>query len=80
MITLTKKQIREIADILDSGMKCLFHKITQEIEYIPDSRSHEYYDPDQWMDIIDKIDEHLNCKKIWNGLKNNWKLSIMDLS
>ena len=60
MLTITKEKIKEIADLLDCGMKCFFNKKDGEIEYFPDSGSHEYMDPDQWEEIIEKIDENFD--------------------
>jgi len=51
---LTDKQIAEIADLLDMGQVCYFHRLTGEIKHHTDPDS-LFYDPDQWEDIISAV-------------------------
>lgn len=52
---LSDKQIAEIAEDLDCGMVCYFHRPTGIIESHPDPKD-PYYDPEPWQDVIDKIE------------------------
>ena len=54
-MTLTEEEIAEIAENLEMGMVCFYHRQTGEIEYFPDNDS-LYYDPEPWQETIDKID------------------------
>lgn len=53
---LTDKHIRQIAEELECGMICFFHKESGEIAYHPDPLS-PYFDPEPWEEIMDKIEE-----------------------
>jgi hypothetical protein len=55
MITLSDQQIFEIAEYLDSGMRCFFNKKTGEIKTILDS---DYYDTDD-EPFLEEIEENL---------------------
>jgi len=54
-MVLKDKQVIEIAELLDSGMVCFFHRPTGAIDYYPDPNQ-PYFDPNPWQDIIDKIE------------------------
>lgn len=54
-MTLTDKQISEIADLLDCGMVCFYHRTTGEIESHPDPYG-LYFDPESWQDVISKVE------------------------
>ena len=51
----SQKDIKEIAELLDCGQLCFFHKKTGNIEHHPDPNS-EFFDPDMWHDEIIKIE------------------------
>ena len=57
MIKLTKDQIKEIADYLDSGMKCYINKETGIIKFTPDFDS-GYVDEELWEDDLKELDEN----------------------
>ena len=58
MISLSKEKIKEIAENLDCGMKCYYHKKTEEITTIIDFDSHIGADEELWEDVINEVDEH----------------------
>jgi acyl carrier protein len=60
MITLSKDQIKEIADFLDSGLKCYYNKKTHEVKEILDFENLEYADLDSsdWQELIDDLEEN----------------------
>ena len=53
-MTMSNKNIEEIAELLDSGMTCFYHHPTGIIEYHPDLTD-PYFDPESWAGVIDKI-------------------------
>ena len=52
---ITDKQIEEIAEELECGMICFYHRPTGTIESYPDSDD-LFFEPEPWQDIIDKIE------------------------
>jgi hypothetical protein len=58
MLELTEQQIKEIADLLDSGLVCYYNKITHEIKEILDFENNEYTDTEVWQELINEIEEH----------------------
>jgi signal transduction protein with GAF and PtsI domain len=55
-VEIKSDAINEIADLLDSGMKCFYHIPTGEVESHPDD-SQDYVDLDEeiWQEVIDKV-------------------------
>ncbi|SFU70116.1 Uncharacterised protein family (UPF0158) [Pustulibacterium marinum] len=52
---MTAKEIATIAEELDCGMVCFYHRATGTIESYPDPND-IYFDPEPWQDIIDTIE------------------------
>ena len=52
---LSKEQISEIAELLDCGMICFYHRPTGTIESHPDP-NRPFFDPEPWQDTIDRIE------------------------
>ena len=52
MITLTEKQIKEIADFLDCGLICLYNKKTKELITITEFDDYPNSDEVNWDDLI----------------------------
>ena len=63
MTTLTKQEIKEIADQLDSGFRCFWNKENNEWFFIPDTLKYPEIDTEAWVDEIEKLD-------------NNWEAYI----
>ena len=47
--------IKEIADWLDMGMVCFYHKTTGEVESYPDEFSNPGFDDEMWEDVMNKV-------------------------
>ena len=58
MITLSKEKIKGIAEDLECGMNCYYHKKTKEITTILDFDSHLGADEELWEDVINKVEEN----------------------
>tara|TARA_R110002012_G_scaffold208942_1_gene379226 strand:- start:242181 stop:242588 length:408 start_codon:yes stop_codon:yes gene_type:complete len=58
-VKISNKHIAEIADLLDAGQICYFHKQTGQIEHHTDPDS-PFFDPDKWKDIISYIKKDSN--------------------
>ncbi len=55
---LTEKQIEEIADSLDCGMRCFYNLKTGEIRAVLDFENWTYADKEPWEEEINEIDEN----------------------
>ena len=74
---LTDKQIEEIADDLDSGMKCFYNLRTGEIKTIINSDSWICADEEPWEEDIKEIEENLNNFVEFNGFSTQESFRIM---
>lgn len=74
---LTDKQIEEIADDLDSGMKCFYNIRTGEIKTIINSDSWICADEEPWEEDIKEIEENLNNYVEFNGFSTQESFRIM---
>lgn len=52
---LSDKHIEEIADLLDCGMLCFYHKPTGAIESHPDPND-PFFEGEEWEELIEKIE------------------------
>lgn len=55
-MTLTEEHIADIAEWLECGMTCYFHRPTGTIEYHPDPLD-PYFEPEILQDVIDRIED-----------------------
>lgn len=51
----TEDQIKEIAELLDCGELCFWHRPTGTLEHHPNPDS-PYFDPEPWQETLDKIE------------------------
>src|SRR4030043_372779 len=58
MISLTKDQIKEIAEQLDCGMRCYINKETGEIKTVLNFESWQTDDKEPWEDVLNELDEN----------------------
>jgi len=58
MISLTKDQIKEIAEQLDCGMRCYINKETGEIKTVLNFESWQTDDREPWEDVLNELDEN----------------------
>lgn len=60
MDSLTKQQIKEIAEELDCGFRCFWNIKNNEIAVIPDELSYPDIDIELWKEQYQKIDDNFN--------------------
>ena len=71
--------IKEIAEYLDTGMKCFYHIHTGELEYYPDElRGHAVYDEEIWQEIIDKVEDNDQEYIAFQAIESHESFSIME--
>ena len=58
MLTLTQQQIKEIADQLDSGMRCFLHKETSELLFVPDIENNPDIDEELFEEELEELDNN----------------------
>jgi len=78
MLKLTEQQIKEIADLLDSGLICYYNKETHEIKEILDFESNEYADTEVWQEIIDEIEENSEDYFEFERMSSNEFFRVME--
>jgi hypothetical protein len=74
---LTDEHIAEIADLLDSGMICYYHRPTGTIEYYPDP-DNLYFDPEPWQDVIDKVENDFDNYDRFEKMDSNEGFQVME--
>lgn len=78
MLKLSEIQIKEIADLLDAGLKCYVNKNTHEIKEIIDFDTHPNADLENWQEIIDEIDEHFEDFFVFERMQSNEAFKVME--
>lgn len=76
-MTLTDKHIVEIAELLDCGMICYFHRPSGTIESHSDPYD-PYFDPEPWQDIIDKIEDDIDNYDRFEKMDSNQGFLVME--
>ena len=54
-IEIKPEIIKEIAEMLDTGMVCFYHKTNGEMESYPDEFQNPGFDEEMWTEVIDKV-------------------------
>jgi hypothetical protein len=58
-LLISTDTIKEIADQLESGIKCFYHLPTGNLEYYPDELGgHAGFDEEPWQDSMDKVENN----------------------
>jgi len=73
----TEKQIQEIAENLDCGMRCFYNLKTGEIKTLPDSESLIYADEDPFEEESKEIEKNRNDYFEFEGLNSHKDFKIM---
>ncbi|MCA1762219.1 MAG: UPF0158 family protein [Flavobacteriales bacterium] len=74
---LTDKDIAEIAELLDCGFICFYHRPTGEIESHPDPND-IYFDPEPWEDIMAKIENDWENYDRFEKMNSNEGFQVME--
>jgi hypothetical protein len=64
------EMIKEIAEMLDAGMVCFYHKTSGELEYYPDELRNPGFDEEIWAEAIDKVDENYGDYLRFEGMES----------
>lgn len=60
MLTLTEEQIKEIAEQLDCGFRCFWHKVIGEILFVPDFNNELYAHSGLLEDELQKLENNFD--------------------
>ena len=74
---LTEKQIKEIAEDLECGMRCFYNLKTGEIEKVINSDSWIGADEELWEDTLEEIDENWEDYFEFEGMSSHESFRVM---
>jgi Ni,Fe-hydrogenase I large subunit len=74
---ISEKDIIEIAELLDCGMICYYHRTNGSIESYPDPES-DFFDPEPWQDVIDKVKKDKNNYLDFEKMDSNGAFEMME--
>ena len=77
-IDIKPEMIKEIAEMLDAGMVCFYHKTSGEMEYLPDEMRHAAFDEEMWADVINKVDENYADYLRFEGMSSSESFRVME--
>ena len=77
MFTLTQYQVKEIAEQLDCGFRCFWHKTDGELLFFPDTLKHYDMDTSAWSEEMEKFDNNFDEYKEIDGLESHDSFEIM---
>lgn len=77
MDSLTKEQIKEIAEQLDCGFRCFWHKKNGDFVFVPDTLRYPDIDIDAWTDEMEKLDNNFGDYKEIAQLESSDSFEIM---
>lgn len=73
----TNEQIAEIAEWLECGMTCYFHRPTGEIEYHPNDEL-LYMDEEPWEEILNRIEEDRDNYDRFEKMESRQEFGVME--
>jgi hypothetical protein len=78
-VIIPKEMIKEIADYLDGGMICFFHKPTGQLEYYPDEmRSFAGFDEEIWQETMDKVEANYDEYIRFEGMDSRESFGVLE--
>jgi len=77
-IDITPVMLKEIAEMLDMGMICFYHKTNAEMEYYPDELRNGGFDEEAWADVINKVDENYDDYLRFEGMSSSESFRVME--
>jgi hypothetical protein len=70
--------IKRIADELDTGMVCYYHKITGELESYPDENRNPGFDEEFWVEVMDKVAENRDDYLEFEPMNSHESFRVME--
>ncbi|HEY4322328.1 MAG TPA: UPF0158 family protein [Mucilaginibacter sp.] len=72
------EMIKEIAEMLDTGMLCFYNKKTGEMDSYPDELKNPGFDEEPWTETIDKIDQNYGDYIRFEGMSSHEGFKVME--
>jgi hypothetical protein len=76
-MSLTEEHIAEIAEELESGMICFYHRPTGEIVSHPDPDD-PYFEAELWQETLDKIEEDRDNYQQFEKMDSRQEFRLME--
>lgn len=73
----TDERIAEIAELLDAGPICYFHRPTGAIESLPDPNG-PYFEPEPWQEVIDKVESDWSNYERFEKMSSREGFEVME--
>ncbi|HWD88994.1 MAG TPA: UPF0158 family protein [Mucilaginibacter sp.] len=70
--------LKEIAEMLDMGMVCFYHKPSGEMDYYPDELKNPGFDEEPWAETISKIEENSDDYIRFEGMSSHEAFRVME--
>ena len=77
-VEITPEIIKEIAEMLDAGMVCFYHKTNHELEYYPDQFRNPGFNDEMWAEIIDKVEENYGDYMRFESMHSSEAFRVME--
>lgn len=77
-LQLTPEMIKEIAEQLDTGMKCFYHLPTGKTEYYPDQYKYAGFDEELWEEAIEKVEENFDEYVAFTSMESQESFEVME--
>ena len=77
MRSFTKQEIKEIAQQLEGGFRCFYHRGTGALLFVPDELKHYGMDLEAWDDEMEKLEEDFTSYKEIEALDSRESFQIM---
>lgn len=74
---LSEELISEIADLLDWGLICYYHRPTGTLESLP-NQDDDYFDPEPWQDLIDKLEQDRDNYAKFEVMSSHQAFKVME--
>jgi hypothetical protein len=73
-MSISEEHIAEIAEYLECGMLCFYHRPTETIEFYPD----EIMEEELWEELIDKIESDRNNYDRFEKMDSRQSFKVME--
>jgi len=75
---ITPETLKDIAEMLDMGMVCFYHKPSGEMDYYPNDLKNLSFDEEPWAETINKIEANLDDYIRFEGMSSHEAFGIME--
>jgi len=77
-IEIKPEIIKEIAEMLDTGMVCFYNKINGELECYPGEFQNPGFDEEMWTEVIDKVEENYGDYIRFESMSSSEAFRVME--